>query len=56
MEKNKQTLQHQPLRPPVGWKEQDRALVIQIDRLFDDVYRMIGQIREQIKELQEEDA
>ena len=35
-------LQHEPLRVPAGWKDQDRALVIQIDRILDDVYKRLG--------------
>lgn len=45
--------QHQPLRTPAGWKDQEASLVIQIDRLLDEVYRMIGQIEKKLKEMDE---
>lgn len=34
------TRQHQPIRVPNGWKDQDRALVIQLERLFDELYAL----------------
>lgn len=45
--------QHQPLRTPNGWKEQEVSLVIQIDRLLDDVYKMLGNTEKKLKELEE---
>ena len=48
-------IQHPPLRTPKGWKDQDAALVTQIDRLFEDVYRQLTILREKIKELEEEE-
>jgi hypothetical protein len=47
------TIQHQPLRVPQGWKDQSASLVMQIDRLFDDIYRQIALIQEKLKELEE---
>lgn len=38
--------QHQPLRVPSGWKDQDRALVIQVERLFDEVFSDMGSLGE----------
>lgn len=38
--------QHQPLRVPNGWKEQDRALVIQLENLFDEVYAITSKLRD----------
>jgi hypothetical protein len=46
-------IQHPPIRVPQGWKGQDSALVMQIDRLFDDVYRELTLLKEKIKELEE---
>lgn len=46
--------QHQPLRTPTGWTGQEASLVMQIDRLFDDIYQMIGKIQEKLKELEAE--
>lgn len=43
--------QHHPLRKPQGWKGQEASLVMQIERLFDDVYIQIGQIKETLKKL-----
>lgn len=31
--------QHEPLRVPAGWNEQSRALIIQLERVLDDIYR-----------------
>ena len=36
--------QHEPLRVPQGWKDQDRALVIQIEHILDDIYKRFGQL------------
>lgn len=48
--------QHEPLRVPQGWKDQNAQLVMQIDRLFDDVYRQLMLIKEKIKELESTDS
>lgn len=37
--------QHEELRVPSGWSEQDRALVIQLERILDDLYAKFGRIR-----------
>lgn len=42
MARNSMAYQHQPVRIPAGWTGQDRAMVIQVDDLFDDVYRKLG--------------
>ena len=44
--------QHPPLRTPNDWKGQAASLVIQIERLFDDVYTQISQLKEKNKELE----
>jgi len=36
--------QHQPLRVPQGWVDQERSLVIQLERLFDDIYKRFGRL------------
>lgn len=47
MAENKQTIrQHEPLRVPQGWTEQARALVIQIERVFDRVFSLLGKKKE----------
>lgn len=38
--------QHQPLRVPAGWTGQDRALVIQIEHLLDEVYSLLLRLGE----------
>lgn len=34
--------QHEPLRVPAGWNGQDKSLVIQIERVLTDLYRLFG--------------
>jgi hypothetical protein len=46
--------QHTPLRKPVGWTGQNASLVMQIDRLFEDVYRLIGNIEKELEEIKEQ--
>lgn len=36
--------QHETLRVPQGWTEQDKALVIQLTRVFDDIYKQYGHL------------
>jgi hypothetical protein len=47
-------IQHQPLRVPKGWKDQDAALVMQIERLIEDIYLQISLLKEKIREIEEE--
>lgn len=37
--------QHQPLRVPQGWGQQEKAFVVQLDEIFDDIYRRYGRLR-----------
>lgn len=37
--------QHQPLRVPQGWDKQEKALIVQLDEIFDDIYRRFGRLR-----------
>lgn len=37
--------QHQPLRTPQGWSGQEKALIVQLDEVFDDIYRRFGRLR-----------
>lgn len=37
--------QHQPLRVPEGWSRQEKALIVQLDETFDDIYRRFGRLR-----------
>lgn len=36
--------QHEVLRVPQGWTEQDKAFVIQLSRIFDDIYKQYGRL------------
>ena len=38
--------QHEPLRVPQKWEDQERTLVYQIDRLFDEVFNKLAVIRD----------
>ena len=37
--------QHQPLRVPRNWNTQEKALIVQLDEVFDDIYRRFGRLR-----------
>lgn len=37
--------QHQPLRVPQSFDRQGKALVLQLDEVFDDIYRRFGRLR-----------
>ena len=40
MQKNKSVIpQHEPLRVPQGWNGESRGLVIQLERIHDDIYK-----------------
>lgn len=39
--------QHETLRVPSGWKDQERALIMQLEHIFDDIYHHLGNIRYQ---------
>lgn len=34
--------QHEALRVPQGWSGQDKALIMQLERVFNDLYRLLG--------------
>lgn len=36
--------QHEPLRTPSGWNQQERMLVVQLDEILDDIYRRFGRL------------
>ena len=36
--------QHQPLRVPQGWTGQDRALVIQLENILDEIYALYSKV------------
>ena len=37
--------QHQPLRVPASFDKQGKALIVQLDEIFDDIYRRFGRLR-----------
>ena len=38
---------HEPLRVPQGWNQQERAFVVQMEEVLDDIYRRFGRLRVQ---------
>lgn len=42
---------HDPVRVPDGSREQTKAMVIQINNLFDDLYRRINRLMKELDEL-----
>lgn len=44
--------QHEPIRVPSGWDGQSKMLIIQINRVFDDIYRQLGLIEQRLAELE----
>lgn len=36
--------QHQPLRVPDGWNPKERALILQLEEIFDDLYRRFNRL------------
>lgn len=47
--------QHEPLRIPDKWRGSDRAFAIQLNRILDEVYAMVGNLEQKIKELEPEE-
>ena len=46
MSSNYSTIQqHEPLRVPSNWTQQERAMVAQLEELFDDIYRRFNRIK-----------
>jgi len=37
--------QYQPLRVPQGWERQEKALIVQLEEILDDIYRRFGRLR-----------
>lgn len=52
--RQKQIKQHEPLRVPSHWTEQERSFAIQLNRILDEIYIMIGTLEQKIKELQQQ--
>lgn len=41
-EKRNMIRQHEAIRVPEGWKPQERALIMQLERIFDDIYKQLS--------------
>ena len=39
---------HVPIRIPEGWRDQNRAMVIQINSLFDELYSQVADLRKEL--------
>lgn len=37
--------QHEPLRTPTGWGQQEKMLISQLEQTFDDLYRRFGRLK-----------
>jgi len=37
--------QHEPLRVPSNWSGQEKKLIVQLEEIFDDIYRRFGRLR-----------
>ena len=46
-------IQHQPVRVPQGWQGQNVTMIMQVNQLFDDVYRHLAVIEKKLKEIEE---
>ena len=53
MAKNDTVLRHEPIRVPVKWEGDARALVIQLERILDDAYWRIGDLTKRVKALED---
>ena len=48
---NKLIRQHEPLRVPNNWNGQDRSLVIQLEKILTDLYRLTGETKDALTQL-----
>lgn len=48
--------QHEALRVPERWREQERSFVMQLDRILDEIYAMFGNVDKRLKELEKSQA
>ena len=47
--------QHEQLRVPRNWKDEEKAFIIQLDRILDDIYTLLGKLDQRIKALEEDE-
>lgn len=52
--KQNKARQHEPVRTPNNWNGQERDLITQLNRIFDDVYKNIGLLEQRLKAVEEE--
>ena len=55
MRNNKTVRQREPLRIPVRWTDQERAFVIQLERILDELYGILSKLDERIRTLEDEE-
>lgn len=48
--------QHEALRVPERWKDQERSFVMQLDRMLDEIYAALGRIEKQISDVKKQIA
>jgi hypothetical protein len=46
--------QHEPLRTPEKWSGQERSLVIQLERVIDDIYRNLALLKREVDDLRQQ--
>ena len=46
--------QHEPLRIPVKWDANERAFVLQIERILEDIYRNLSLLKRKIDSLEQQ--
>lgn len=49
---NIRTQQHPPLRKPDRWTGQEASLLMQIERLFSDIYVQLSLLTEKVRDLE----
>lgn len=52
----KRRIQHEPLRVPSHWKTEDRAFVIQLERILDDIYQRLANLQEAQEQTDQSDG
>jgi len=48
--------QHEPVNPPAKWAADERRFAFLIDKLFDQVYRKLGEYNERLKAIEDKIA
>ena len=54
MDKRQTIPQHEPLRTPERWGAQERSLVIQLERVIDDIYRNLALLKRDVDSLRQQ--